>query len=229
MDLTSNKPLIVSAGINHWYPQGVERLHRSAVYNGYAGDLLLYKGDYPFGSPSHQEMPYAFKIAALREGIKSGYNILLWCDSSVWMVKNPHDIFDIIIDKGVFGFRSGYNLAQTATDRLLRHMNWTRDYAEGLPEIASGIVGLFLDNPNGRAVFDKWAELCDAGMFAGSRTWDYADSNDPRFLHGRQDQSAFSAAIHYVGVEIPPDNPYVAYYGGGTSDESKLTFRIGGL
>jgi hypothetical protein len=106
-------------------------------------------------------------------------------------------------------------------------MGWTRDYAETLPEIATGMVGLNLDNPNGNAVFDLWSQLCDEGYFKNSRTHNGDDSLDPRFLFGRQDQSAYSCAIHELGIKIAP-NDYVAYYQTGHNPD-KLTFWIGGL
>jgi hypothetical protein len=227
MDLTNHKACIISCGVGGWYAAGVERLHRSLVYNGYAGAMLLYKDAYPPDCPPHSGNPYAFKIYAFLEAIKLGYRQIMWLDSSFWCVKTPHHIFDDIIDNGVVGFSSGYNLAQTAPDNLLKRMGWSRDYAETLPEIATGMVGLNLDNPNGKAVFDLWSKLCDEGYFKNSRFHNGDDSLDPRFLHGRQDQSAYSCAIHELGIKIDVKD-YVAYYQTRHNPE-KLTFWIGGL
>lgn len=227
MDLTNHKCCVISCGVGAWYSAGVERLHRSLVYHGYAGAMLLFKDTYPSDCPPHRENPYAFKIYAFREAIKLGYRQILWVDSSFWNVQNCHHIFDDIIDNGVVGFSSGYNLAQTAPDNLLKRMGWDRDYAEALPEIATGFVGLNLDNPNGNAVFNLWAQLCDEGYFKNSRHHDTNDSLDYRFLHGRQDQSAYSCAIHELGIKIAT-NDYVAYYGTGYKPET-CCFFIGGL
>jgi len=227
MDMTKNNCCIISCGIGNWYPAGVQRLHSSLVFHGYAGSLLLFKDTYPPDCPPHSENPYAFKIYAFREAIKLGYRQILWLDSSVWCIKTPHHVFDDIIDNGVVGFSSGYNLAQTAPDLLLKRMGWSRDYAESLPEIATGMVGLNLDNPNGKAVFDLWAQLCDEGYFKNSRFHDTNDSLDHRFLHGRQDQCAYSCAIHELGIKIAV-NDYVSYYGTGNNPD-KVTFLIGGL
>ena len=227
MDLTNSKPCIISAGIGGWYPVGVERLERSLIYNGYAGDMLMYKNQYPPLSPTHQENPYAFKIAAFREAFNRGYKHVIWLDSSFWCVKNPMSIFDIIVDKGNFAFRSGYNCAQTCTDILLERVGITRDEAEQIPETATGIVGINIDNPEGKAVFELWAQLCDEGYFKNDRAYNPAESADPRYLHGRQDQSAYSVALHKCGVKFLYQD-YVAYYGTGHNPD-KLIFYIGGL
>ena len=67
MDLTNKKPLIISCGIGGWYKAGIDRLERSLIYHGYAGDFLFYRDEYPPNCPSHADNPYAFKIAAFRE------------------------------------------------------------------------------------------------------------------------------------------------------------------
>ena len=136
-------------------------------------------------------------------------------------------MFDIIYDKGIFAFRSGYNCAQTCSDAALAHYGFKRDEAEQLPEIASGMVGINIDNPNGKVVFDLWREGQRAGLFKTNRQHDLADSADPRFLHGRQDQSILSLAIHKAGLYVN-DADYCAYYKTGY-DPEKLHFWIGGL
>jgi hypothetical protein len=230
MELTNKTVAIISCGVGGWYGIGVERLERSLIHHGYAGSMIMYKNEYPPLSPRHEENPYAFKIALFREAIARGFRQILWVDSSFWCIRNPHELFDIINDKGVFAFRSGYNCAQTCSDHLLEYVGFTRDEAEKLPEIATGAVGINIDNPDGYAVFEYWAELCDRGLFKNSRTHDLGDSSDPRFLFGRQDQSAFSMAVHKHGLEFEYVD-YVSYYNQGKPgyNPDKCLFFIGGL
>jgi hypothetical protein len=227
MDLTNSKPCIISCGVDGWYKAGVERLERSLIFNGYAGDMLLWKDDYPPHSPSHAENPYAFKIYAFEEAIRRNGKIICWLDASFWAIKNPMLIMDIIVDRGVFAFRSGYNCAQTCPDNLLSVAGISRDEAEQIPETATGIVGLNIDNPDGKAVFETWKEYCKAGLFKNSRTHNSLESADPRYLHGRQDQSAFSMALYKNNVNFLYQD-YVAYYNTNYNPE-KCYFFIGGL
>lgn len=230
MDLTNTKPVFICTGVNGWYAAGVERLERSLIYHGSAADLLLWKGEYPPGSPSHNENPYAFKIYGFREAIRRGYKIMCHLDSSFWAIKNPDPLFDIINDHGNFGFRSGYNCAQTCPDNLLAAVGISRDEAQQIPETATGIVGINIDNPDGKKVFEYWSEFCDNGLFINSRTHNPHESSDQRYLHGRQDQSAYSMALYKAGVEFNYTD-YVAYYNGGNPgyNPEKCYFFIGGI
>lgn len=214
MDLTQTKPCIINVGVGGWYAAGSERLERSLIFNGYAGDMIFWRDSYPPNCPSHEENPYAFKIAAFREAFRRGYKVVCWLDCSFWAIQNPMKIFDIIVDNGNFAFRSGYNCAQTCTDVLLDYVGLSRNEAENIPETATGIVGINIDNPDGKRVFDYWAEMCDTGLFKNSRSHNPLESADPRFLHARQDQSAYSMALWKAGVSFLYED-FVAYYNNG--------------
>lgn len=225
-----DKAVIVCEAIGGWYAKGAERLEKSLSYHGYAGQTLIWKDTYPPFSPNHNDNPYAFKIAGIREAINLGFKIILQIDSSFWCIKNPHPIFDIIADKGIFAFRSGYNCSQTVPDNLLADVGITRDEAELIPETATGIVGFNMDNPDAQKVFEYWADFCDRGLFINNRVHDLKDSADPRFLHGRQDQSAFSMALYKAGIEFNYVD-YVTYYDHSNplKNTDKAYFFIGGL
>lgn len=211
MDLTGIKPCIISVGVGGWYAAGIDRMERSLIYHGYGGDMLFWRDEYPEGCPPHNENPYAFKIYAFREAFKRGYKIVCWLDCSFWNIRPCMPIFDIINEKGVFAFRSGYNCAETCPDNLLYDVGITRDVAERIPETATGIVGINIDNPNGKKVFEYWEDFCERGLFINSRVHNSNESADPRFKFGRQDQSAFSMALYKAGVEFNYVD-YVSYY-----------------
>lgn len=230
MDFTQTKPCIISCGVGGWYAAGIDRLEHSLNLHGFAGDTIFWRNKYPLHSPTHQDNPYAFKIAAFKEAFNRGYKIVIWLDCSFWCIKNPHDILDIIVDKGNFAFRSGYNCANTCTDALLADVGITRDEAENIPETATGIVGINIENPEGKMVFDFWEEFCNKGLFKNSRSHNSTESADPRFLFGRQDQSAYSMALYKAKVNFLYED-YVAYYNNGNPgyNQDKCKFFIGGL
>ncbi|HNO71336.1 MAG TPA: hypothetical protein PKO16_06170 [Bacteroidia bacterium] len=230
MDLTGIKPVIISCGVGGWYAAGIDRMERSLIYHGYGGDMLFWRDEYPEGCPPHNENPYAFKIYAFREAFKRGYKIVVWLDCSFWAIKNPMPILDIINEHGLFAFRSGYNCAETCPDNLLYDVGITRDVAEQIPETATGIVGINIDNPNGKKVFEYWEDFCERGLFINSRVHNSNESADPRFKFGRQDQSAFSMALYKAGVEFNYVD-YVSYYDHSNplKNSDKAFFYIGGL
>jgi len=230
MEMTGIKPCIINCGIGGWYKVGSERLEKSLMFNGYSGDAIYWRDELPPDCPPHNHNPYAFKIYAFREAFRRGYKVVVWLDCSLWAIQNPMPIFDIINEKGVFAFRSGYNCAETCPDNLLAAVGISRDEAEQIPETATGIVGINIDNPDGKKVFQYWEELCDAGLFVNSRNHNPNESSDPRFKFGRQDQSAFSMALYKAKVEFNYID-FVSYYNGGNPgmDANKCIFFIGGI
>jgi len=145
--MESAKCCIVNVGVGGWYPRGSHRLKESLVFHGWAGDTSIYNDIYPPFSETHQVNPYSFKIKAL-DFIAHHYGCILWCDASIYAVKNPMIIFDEmqISRYGMFLFQTGYNVAQTATDSVLQYAGISRDKAEMMKEYASGCVGFNLEN-----------------------------------------------------------------------------------
>jgi hypothetical protein len=87
---------------------------------------------------------------------------------------------------------NGFNLAQTASNRLLNAFGINRDLAEQVPEITTCCFGLDIGTERGMAVLNQFAHTAQQGLFNGNRVHDPTDSEDPRFLFCRHDQSAMS-------------------------------------
>lgn len=209
------------------YAKISDRLNSSLNSVGYSGGRLIYSGRLPEGSPTHQENPYAFKIYAIEQALKLGYKQILWVDSSLYPVRPLDDIINYINDKGFYMFRTGYNLAHSVSDRTLKYAGIDRDIAERITEYASGCVGLNFNKLDSKAVFDTWEQYMLDGQFKGSRSHDN-QSNDPRFLFHRQDQSCLSLAMSIWGMYMPPDAPNFCHYY-GTPQTDQTIFMIHGI
>jgi len=218
-----NKAVIINCGVNNWYGHGSRRLAKSLNFVGWAGDTIIYADEYPPNSHNHNDVPYYMKIAAFEEAIKQGYTHILWVDSSFYAVSNPVKMFDIISDQGYYFFSSGYNLAQSVNDTALVSLGLSRDAAESVNEWASGCVGIRIDNPNGKALYEKWKEYMDMGLSKGSRLHDN-QSSDPRFLHHRQDQSCLSLAAWQLGLGNTRGLDMVSYKNTGYNPEQIIFF-----
>lgn len=203
------------------------RLNTSLNNVGYSGGRLINSGKLPEGSPSHQKNPYAFKIYAFEQALKLGYKQILWVDSSLYPIRPLDEIQKYINDNGWFMFRTGYNLAQSVSDRALEYAGVTRDEAEYITEYASGCVGLNFELREVRWLFDSWKMYMLDGQFKGSRLHDN-QSQDPRFLFHRQDQSCLSLAMNTWHMEMPIDAPnFATYY--GTPQTDQTIFMIHGI
>lgn len=223
----SNKQIIISAGIGGWYAKGVSRLENSLNFVGWPYDIKTWKDEYPPNSHNHLDYPYYFKISSFEWAIKNGYTQILWVDSSFYAVKSPISIFNLFNDQGYFAFRSGYNLAQSINDTSLKAANISRDDAEKINEYASGCVGINLNNPSGKGLYQLWKNYMDIGLSRGSREHDN-QSKDSRFLFHRQDQSCLSMAMNKLGLTSQRDMDYVAYFGSKCNTD-KVIFFIQGM
>jgi hypothetical protein len=88
------------------YVLGQERLIRSmSVCNI---PLIVFRGVESVGAPSHQKTPFAFKLHAIEEVRRMGFEQVLWVDSSVYAVGEVELVFDRIDKNGFFFEDSGH-------------------------------------------------------------------------------------------------------------------------
>ena len=191
---------VVSYGVGHWYPRGMERL-RNSVFTHTRGkmDVITYT-EHPEGCPSHVESPYAFKPYVINLVRQMGYKNILWCDASVWAVRDPSVVFSEIEAAGYCYFHNGYNCAQTASDRMLKRLGIGRDAAEKMPELTGCCMGWGFGNSRTCAMFDEYYSAAMDKVFAGNWRRDPTDSTDPRFLFCRHDQSYASLLCGKYGL-----------------------------
>lgn len=220
-------------GVGGWYPKGIQRLRKSLKDVGYTGDTIFWEGVYPPNSRGHEADPYGFKIHAFEFARKKGYTKILWCDASIWAIKNPNKFFEYITTHGYYTFKTGYNVAQSCSDKALRLAGKTRDEAQQMAEAASGFIGIDFENFIGEMLFHEWLYNYSIGIFHGSRLHD-GQSSDPRFLFHRQDQSGWSLAVNRYKANINDSGDWVAYkshdeYFQNQINHETLTFLINGM
>lgn len=207
------KTVVINAAWKGWYSKGQKRLVESLKDTGYSGDILTWNGEIINNShdPRH---PYTMKAAAWVEAIKKGYTHILWLDCSVYAVKNIDSLFELIDEEGMYFWKSGWNLAQSAADSDLAWAGITRDEAEYLHECASGIVGMNIYAPKMSTIIDLFLLANKAGVCSTSRLHS-GQSNDPRFRFARQDQTAMSLAFHKAGFtndQMYEQNIYSSFF-----------------
>lgn len=190
---------IVNVGIGHWYPKGTERLRKS-LEGRYDGDILFFNDVLPPNARPHNVSNYGFKIHAIQSAIDNGFDTILWLDCSMYAVKDITPIFDKIKKNGYYFINNGFNAAQTLTDNALHNLEITRDEAEKIPEVASGLFGLDMKNKKAAEFYRQWKYHEAVGSFNGSRNHNPKDSTDPRFLFSRHEQSVASVLLHRLGM-----------------------------
>jgi hypothetical protein len=207
---SSNKYCIINASTGtHWYKRGTERLKRSLIYHGFSGDILTWD-KFPCGGYDESN-PYNIKAAAFQEAIVKGYTHILWLDCSVWCVKDPTPLFDVINDRGYYLIDNGYNCRQECNDFILNHYRISYDSANDMRMISSGIFAVNINNPEGGDFIKEFISAGQSGLFKGSREHD-GQSNDKRFMHHRQDQSAASLIANKLLMTIETMGQSVVTY-----------------
>ena len=206
------KTCVVSVAIGSWYPRGQVRLAKSLTEQGYNGDLLFWNGEYPPGSPTHREAPYAFKICALEHARARGYDVALWADCSIWFVKPPTPLFDTIGERGYWFMTQGWNVGQWCSDDALPKLKITREAAFKMPMVAATFFGLDFRSEDSIKVLEWQRSRCDDGTFVGSWTNELQQvSMCPGVLGHRHDQTALSVIIHKRGLVMDYPPSFFAY------------------
>jgi hypothetical protein len=218
------KACIINAAIGSWYPQGQKRLVKSLNFHGFNWDVLTWD-DWPnqsFGTQNN----YNVKASAFEEAIKQGYTHILWLDCSVWAIKDPNPIFDIINEQGYYFWPNGYNCAEECSDKCLDYFNVSRDLAETWKIASTSMFGINITNPIGKEFIDRFLQSAKDGVFDGSRFHD-GQSKDYRFLHHRQDQSAASIILNQLECKIHEPGDLSMYAGNYMIPESVIFLMRG--
>lgn len=218
------KNCIINIGWGGWYAKGTDRLLRSLQYHGFNGDFVSFKDELPFNCPKDFGSPYNLKAYMLEYAISLGYTHILWLDCSVWAIKDPNELFDVINEQGYYAWPSGFNCAQTCSDKALEYFGINRDVAETIPDCSSSMLGLNIQHPKGKAFAELWIKAMKDGVFEGSREHD-GQSEDPRFMFHRQDQSAASLIMYQLGMDQHEQNVYSSYYQAKQPESVIFTMR----
>lgn len=199
------------------YFKAQERLVKSL--NGHKA--AIYKNYQEIGSPSHKESPYQFKIHAIEKASKLD-RVVLWCDSSLWLVGDLSKIEDIILRDGFFGSEAGHYVGRWTNDFTKQYFQLTSDELHqgdtGMIMFSAGLLGLDFSNPVGIEFFRRWKASALAGCFKGS------------FENHRHDMSCASIIAQRMGLKFQRGGQHLSYIGDGyTTPEPDSVFHLQGL
>lgn len=203
------KAVIINVAIGHWYPQGQQRLVRSLSQHGFEYDVMTWL-DWP-NDNYDKTCPYNVKAAAFEKAMEAGYTHIVWADCSMWAVNNVMPLFDKINTEGYYLGMSGFNCAQVCSDKCLDYFGVNRDEAWDISDTSTGLIGFYIDNPIAKEFLTRWIKSAKDGQFSGSRNHD-GQSQDPRFLFNRQDQSCASVIAGQLGMKLTAFGEYMNYY-----------------
>lgn len=216
---------IVSVGVGQWYPRGLKRLERSLNLHGWGGEVMLWNDRYPDGCPTHQEQPYAFKIAAIEAARNAGHDTVMWIDTSGWAIADPIKILQHAEVHGHYFWTSGFGTAQWTNDRTLEYFGVTREWARTIPMIYACVMVLDFRYERTRIFFEQWKQAMNDGVFAGSWTRQPEDTEAMDYTGHRHDQSAASVIAGKLGMDIDMTCDTCRTYEPNPPETVKLLFR----
>lgn len=195
-----SKTCFLNVGIGEWYSTGSDRLRGTLLQHGFDGDLLFWKDEWPPGDFPH-DCIYTAKAAAFAEAMRQGYTTIIWGDSSITARRSTASFVHHIHTHGYWIGQSGYRASETASDMQIQYFGVSRDWADSVPDCATGLFGFDVSRPGMRAAVEQWIQAGRDGAFHGSRGHG-GQSNDRRFKFCRQDQSAMSLVLGKNGVAL---------------------------
>jgi hypothetical protein len=140
------KRCIINVAVGAWYPRGQHRLRTSLEQDDRrCGADLLFWNCWPPGSPSHQELPFAFKSHAFRAAREAGYRQILWLDAACWAVRSLQPVWDKLDRDGFLFINNGWSMASCSSDMCLDFFDKSRNEAEGLLELTALCMGVDLE------------------------------------------------------------------------------------
>lgn len=189
-------------------------------------NLLVWRDCWPTHSPSHSQVPYAFKCYAIDEALQRGHDVILWADASIVPVKPLEPLWQLIETQGYWIANNGWNTGQWCCDSALEPLGITREAAFGIPHPVAASFGLDFRHETARKFFRQWFDLAkDGRAFRGPWRNDQGQASpDTRVLGHRHDQTCMGVIAHRLGMRLIDPPAWLAYHGNET-DETVLSVR----
>jgi hypothetical protein len=158
---------------------------------------LDWMGCLPHGAKPHAQSKYGFKVHAFEQAFRRKYDVVLWLDSSVALLRHPKVLFDIISDSGYFLMKRDQKLASEIRPDLgatvLSHWNMCRGQA----------IGFKHGHRTGMMLYRQWAELEANGWF-----------NEGDLGYHRHDEACLALLLQQSGLPFsqPTGQPIFENY-----------------
>lgn len=200
------------------YVIGQKRLRRALAEFSPASALAFWRDKLPTGSPTHQELNYAFKGHAL-EHARRTHDVLLWCDASILPIRDLEPLWKRIEEHGYWISDNGYWNSEWTAMNTLPLLGVSTEENERIPHLATTAFGIDLRQEIGRKFADEFFRLAKNGSFHGP--W----VGGPGVQH-RHDQTAASVIAYRLKMKPTYPPRWFAYKGGETVETILMAHGI---
>ena len=196
---------IVNVATGPRYANGQERLATNP--HVIETPVMLFRDQMPPGSPSHTEVPYAFKPWAMKAAAEVGAEVLLWADASIVPIRSLDPLWEKIEREGAWISRNGYRNSEWTAESAYADLDVTHEENDAIEHVVATTFGLNLNHATGRYIFDEYLRLAQTRAFCGP--WRGGIG-----VQHRHDQTALSVIAWRAGVELTSPPEWFAYRGG---------------
>ena len=172
------------------YVKGQDRLRKELLKQGVLD--VSWRGMLPPSSPTHEDVPYAFKAVALKKAQGLSYDTVLWADACILPIKPLGPLFDRIEQDGYWFSNNGWTNYEWTADSAYPDLfpecfdsgKGCYDYPEArdlnrkIPHVVATCFGISLRHPKGISFIDEyWRLATQTKAFCGP--WINASWKDP--------------------------------------------------
>lgn len=144
----------------------------------------------------HADMPYQFKPFAVWEAYEAGYKQILWCDSTMRIMRNPDPLWAKCAEHGILAWNNeGHLLKDWISDYAITQLDC--DVSE-MKQIMACCIMFDFNHPKTLEIVEAWVDGSLNGSFY------HNESSNPNYKGSRHDQAYLSALLQIHGVEIQP-------------------------
>ncbi len=142
--------------------------------------------------PTHEELPYAFKLDMIDLAKSMGYKTIVWLDSSVVVHGYPQEALDHAEKWGVATWENPNDLEKFTNDSTIKAFN-IKSF-RGMKQVMAGCQVWNLENDHGCLALIEW--YLNRHLFAEDQT------EREGFVAHRHDQTILSIVLHEIGIPI---------------------------
>lgn len=206
------KTCVVCLGIGEQFARGIDRLKKSVAKWSPQSEFLAWTTSVPDQSPTHESVPYAFKLHCVREALAHGFDCVMWLDSSVIVRDDLTSLWEKLAHEGLLFVTNYHSVGEYTHDGALDTLGVTRNQAFRVQSLQGGMWGVKRGDARAERFLDLLQALSTDGVTYQGDSTTTTTTTDCRVKGHRHDQSAMSIVAERLGFGrgrwLPYDQKY---------------------